>query len=293
MKYKLLVLLFVGILLLGCIGKPQIKGISSKWGKVTESTTQILTDVKIYNPNPFPIPIKNIVTNIYMNGIKMGSGSALKAGIAPQSTSTVVLSTIIDNNKIPEWWVSHIRNGERTTITIKGYFVLDLKLFSINLPFDYSNEIKTNILSSLSTNKPETISVGPISLTIESINSYWGKVTENYTEIVSKVKIRNNALIPIPVTKFDYTIKMNGITIGEGTNYVSTILQPRSTSTLILITKINNDKIPEWWVSHIRNGEKTVGEILIQPYIKVGGQEFKFTLIKKEFEFKTNLLKSI
>jgi len=72
-------ILLVSVLFMGCaqegkptIGKPEVREISHEWGKVTTSTTEIITKVVVYNPNLVPIPLKDILTEIYMNNVKNG-----------------------------------------------------------------------------------------------------------------------------------------------------------------------------------------------------------------------------
>ncbi len=295
--FALLVMaLIVSVLLLGCaqkaptVGKPEIREIKHGWGKVTSSTTEIITKIKVYNPNPIPLPLKDIRTEVYMNNVKMGEGSALKSEIKANSESTIVISTKLENGKIPEWWVSHIKNGEKSTMSVKGYLIFDLKVTEFKYPIELSKPIKTDILAGLSSDKPQKINVGPVTLTIKSTKSYWGDVNEDYTEIITLATIYNDNLIPVPVTKFHYLVEMNGIKLAEGSSNVSTVIQPKSEVTLTFVTKLDNKMLDEWWVSHIKNGEKTKVKIVLQPVIEVAGKEFKFTLAEKESEFTTNLL---
>ena len=295
----LVAVVLISVFLLGCaqkgtltIGKPEIRSISNEWGKVTDSTTEIITKVRVYNPNPISIPLKDILTEIYMNDIKMGEGSALKAEIKANSESTIVISTKLENSRIPEWWVSHIKNNEKSKMTVKGYLVFDLKITEFKYPIELSNPIETDILAGLSSDKPQKIKVGTITLTIESMESHWGDVNEDFTEIITLAKIRNDNLIPVPITKFYYSVEMNGIKLAEGFNNVETVIKPKSDATLTLVTKLNNKMLDEWWVSHIKNGEKTKVKIILQPVVEIDGKEFKFTLAEKESEFTTNLLGS-
>jgi LEA14-like dessication related protein len=225
-----------------------------------------------------------------MDGIKMGEGSALKAEIKANAESTVVISTKLENGRIPEWWVEHIRKDEKTRMNVKGFLVFDLKVTEFKWPFEISNPIETNILAGLSSEKPQEAGVGPVKLTIKSTKSYWGKVSEADTEIVTLTTIYNDNPMPIPVTKFDYLVDMNGIKLAEGSSDVATVIQPKSEVTLTLITKLDNKMLDEWWVTHIKNGERTRVKILLQPVVEVAGKEFKFTLAEKEDEFTTNLL---
>jgi LEA14-like dessication related protein len=298
MRAKILIMtILIPVFLLGCaqegkttLGKPEIREISHEWSKVTTSTTEIITKIKVYNPNPVPLPLKDVLTELYMNNIKMGEGSALKAEIKANSESTIIISTKLENGRIPEWWVSHIKNGEKSTMNVKGYLVFDLKITEFKYPIELSNPIETDILAGLSSDTPQKINVGPITLTINSIKSHWGEVNEDYTEIITLATIHNDNLVPVPITKFHYLVEMNGIKIAEGSSDVATVIQPKSEATLTFVTKLDNKMLDEWWVSHIKNGEKTKVKIVLQPVIEVAGKEFKFTLAEKESEFTTNLL---
>ncbi len=293
MRKLLIIAMIMAVLLVGCssVGKPEIKKITYEWGKVNESTTQIIVKVDVYNPNPFPIPLKDVVLTLYMNGIEMGKGHAIKAEIPAHSESTLVIAIDLDNYKIPEWWVSHIRNGEKTVMTVKGYLLFDLKLFEFKYPISFTNEIETNILSAISTKKPERISIdGLTSVVLKSIESHWGNVNDRWTEVVSIADVYNPNPYPIPVISFDYTITMNGILVGKGSEDLNTVIPPKSDAKLTLITKIDNDKLSEWWVSHIRNGERSVVVIEIKPKVKIAGRVLEFTLAKQEFEIRTSFL---
>jgi LEA14-like dessication related protein len=288
-------LLFSCVSLNGCIhqvrfGKPEIRNISYEWGELTNSTTEIITNVTVFNPNPIPLPLKDVRTEVYLGDIKMGEGSALQSEIKPNSESTVVISTKLENSKVPQWWVSHIQNNEESLLKITGNLIFDLKLTDFKYPFEFSSPIETNILAELNSAQPQETEAGPVSLTIKSIESHWGNINKGYTEIMSAVLIRNDNPYPIPVTKFNYSIVMNGIAIAEGSSDISTTILPTHEETLSLTTKLDNGMLVDWWVSHIEAGEKTQGKITIKPVIEYLGEEFQFTLIEEEFEFITNLL---
>ncbi len=290
----LLILLTSAILFAGCfgqikVGKPEIKGVTHHWGEINDKTTEILTDVVVYNPNPIPIPIKRIQVDVYMNGIKMGEGENIgPAELKPSEDTTIRLSTKIDNSKIPEWWVSHIKNGENTDFALKGKIVFDLKIMDFNWPFEQNYKLHTDFLKEMNLNNVP-FTVGPIQL-YASVKSKWGSVTEKKTEIIHEITFRNPNSFPIPVTKIDYGIWMNNIRIGEGSSANPALLTPNGYTKLTFKTEIDNSKLVEWWPTHLKRGEKSVIKVKITPVIKVFGQKFSFTLLETENEFKTNLL---
>ncbi len=290
----LLVLLVSIIFFTGCIGQikvgePEIKSITHHWGEINDRTTEILTNIVVYNPNPIPIPIKRIQVEVYMNGIKMGEGENIgPAELKPSGETTIKLSTKIDNSKIPEWWVSHLKNGENTEFSLKGKIVFDLKITEFSWPFEQNYKLHTDLLEEMRfDNVPFTI--GPIQL-YASMNSKWGSVTEKKTEIVHEITFRNPNPFSIPVTRMDYGVWMNNIKIGEGSTTNSAWLTPKEDTKLTFKTEIDNSKLAEWWPTHLQRGERSTIKVKIMPVVEVMGRKFRFTLLETEDEFRTNLL---
>jgi LEA14-like dessication related protein len=293
-KSTLAILLILAITLAGCsggtkIGKPEIKSISHRWGAITDDTSEILTDIVVYNPNPIPIPIKSIQIDIYMNNIKMGEGKNIgSAGLKANGDTTIKLSTKLDNRKIPEWWVSHLKHGESTKISLKGNVVFDLKITEFKWPFEQSSEINTDLLSGMNFAQMP-LNIGPIQLSA-SISSRWGEITAEKTEIIHDITLHNPNNFPIPITRMDYEIYMNNIKMGEGSTYNPAIIAPKGDTKLVFASEIINTNLDEWWVSHLKNGERTIVKVKIMPTIEVRGQKLQFTLIEDESEFSTNIL---
>lgn len=294
MKKKYIVTLLISVILLvGCakskLGEPEIKSVSHNWGEITDKTTEIVTSIVVYNPNPVPVPIKSIQVEVYMNGIKMGEGKNIgPAELKPSGDTIIKLSTKIDNTKIPEWWVSHLKNGEITEFSLKGNIVFDLKVIEFSWPFEQNDEFHTDILSEMKfDNLP--LDIGPIQL-YASMFSRWGSITDEKTEIVHEITFHNPNVFPIPVTRMDYEIWMNNIKIGKGTTNNPAWLAPKSDTKLVFKTEIDNTKLDDWWLTHLQRGEKSTVRTEIMPVIEVMGQKFRFTLLKAEDEITTNLL---
>jgi|Deesub1362B_J571_1020462.scaffolds.fasta_scaffold00250_8 LEA14-like dessication related protein len=295
MKLKILVLLLVLISLSGCteqiqLGKPEIRDVSFTFGEVSNSFTEIKTIIEVYNPNPVPIPLKDILTEIYMNGIKMGEGSAETAEIKANGISKIIISTKIDNNKIPEWWISHLRNGEFTELLIKADLVFDLKLFEFKVPIEKREDVETHILSKLSLSSPQTINFGFLKLTLESVEPRWGKITNETSEIILNIRVKNENPIDIPLSKLECYMTMNNLRIAEGRSNEPVIMTSNSETDLDLSIFINNTLLDDWWASHIKGGEKTEIEMTLKLFFEYGGKEYEFSVKGLETEFTTRFL---
>jgi LEA14-like dessication related protein len=308
-----LILVIVSGVLSGCLGsgsvkekiekkievsKPQIISVSHRWGEITPSTSEIITEIVVSNPNPIPIPIKNISVHIYMNGIDMGEGKNIgPASLAAKSNTTIIISTKLNNAKIPEWWVSHLKNGEVSKISLKGTITFDLKIFDFNWPFEQSSEIRTNLVDSfVMDDVPLEFDLKLMTVTFYvSMRSHWGKVTSDSTEIIHNVEITNPTLVPLPITNIGYEIFMNDIKVGEGVIEESKIIAPKSSDKLEFVTLIDNNALDDWWVSHLQNGEETTVEMKLYLILNIKGVgEIKVQIPKGTIktEIKTNILGS-
>jgi LEA14-like dessication related protein len=287
-KFKLGIVILVASLLLGCtgLGKPEVVGIENEWGKINQDYTEILTKITVNNPNPVPIPISAVETELYLNGIKMGSGKNVNSATIEPGESVIVLSTKIENDKIPEWWVSHIKNGEKSRVTLKGYLVFDLKITQFRFPIEEESDIQTDILSSLSFTR--NFGIGPAKVTV-SVKSSWGDVSSTTTQIIHTATFTNPNSFPIPLLATDYTITLNGIEVGRG-EIEDTIIKPNAKTAVTFTTHIDNEKLKEWWVSHIKNGERTTIRMNLSPEFEILGQRFKVPVINVESEFSTTIL---
>ena len=78
---------------------PEIKDITNSWGDITADNSEIKTDVLVSNPNAFPIPIKGVEYEIFMNDVSMGSGHSIGAASLPAKTEhTITILTKLENN---------------------------------------------------------------------------------------------------------------------------------------------------------------------------------------------------
>ncbi len=283
---KILLLILI-LILSGCsaFGKPEIVEYKNSWGEITNSYSEMITYLKINNPNPFPISIKSIKVNLFMNGIKMGEGRTEDITLKAMDITDLKISTKIDNTKIPEWWITHIKNGEKSKILVDGKIILKFGIMEFEIPFKEETEIKTDILNS--SFKGEMINL--MNQIKASINAEWGKVDRDNTEIIAHITFSNSLSTPIKIKKVTYKIMMNDITVGSGTIEKEMIIKRGETDYDISVY-IDNSKLSKWWISHLRNGERTKVRIKIELLSNIFGSEVNLELINREFSLTTNIV---
>ncbi|MFB6255698.1 MAG: LEA type 2 family protein, partial [Haloplanus sp.] len=93
------------------LGQPTVAGVDNRFGDINETTTVVGSDLQVRNPNPIGATLGGLTVDyaIDLNGIRMATGT--KKGVTiDQGRSTVPMTTNLANERIPTWWVSHIRN---------------------------------------------------------------------------------------------------------------------------------------------------------------------------------------
>jgi LEA14-like dessication related protein len=257
---------------LGVFGVPQLNGIDNEFGTVNETQTEIRTDVSIHNPNPIGLSVGglNIDYTIGMNEIRMANGT--KQGLSlGTGNSSLQFVTYLDNGKIPEWWYTHIRNGERTNVGVNA--TVSHGALGSAPPITQSETIETDILSAFDSTETREINADralvddPVLYLNETAGEYGENLTPQQTPIDLGFTVYNPKAYPYAVTEIGYNITMNGIPVGDGTTTEEQVLAPRTESTLTAETILRNERLDQWWVSHLNNDEVT--DLRIDFYVVV------------------------
>lgn len=293
----LIFLLFIGLIIIGFItgilSVPSIKGYDNRWGTISNNTTEIITSIKFENSNPFRITVPRVEVDytLKMNDIEMAHGTIENINLE-KGESTLDVISYFDNTKIPEWWVSHIKNNETTIVKIEPAVVIDAEFSEpIIKTTTKTILINTNLVESVSNIDEKIIEAGPISLNFEPYSISWGNISNETTEIILEVIVTNPINLSVTMPEINYTITMNNITIGNGKIKDLIVLKANNKSTIVLLTKINNYLLDDWFVSHLQNNEETILEISINSITKYKGISYKIDdFIIYTHEFDTNIL---
>ncbi len=121
------------------------------WAGEKNGEALLVTHMRFYNPNSYPLPVANTSFNVYANGIKIGYGSTKKALMIPaKGYATVDVDTYIYENRLPEVWALHVQNGEKSRV--RADIFLNLRLlgneYEIKIA-SYEEKVQTNIMEEL------------------------------------------------------------------------------------------------------------------------------------------------
>lgn len=100
------------------------------------------------------------------------------------------------------------------------------------------------------------LSTGYDKPTVQSVESEFGQVTNETSVVVTDVVVVNPNDRQLPSATIRFKITMNDVTMATGSE-PGVRLQP-GRNELELRAELDNARIPDWWVTHIERGERTV-----------------------------------
>jgi LEA14-like dessication related protein len=267
-----------GAFALGFLGTPSVTGVDNEFAGVNETQTTIQSDLQVQNPNPIGANLGGLTVDyaIDMNGIRMAEGTKSGVDVA-RGNSTLPFTTYMANDRIPEWWTSHVSNGEQTTLTVDASVHSSTLGGSFGAP-KVERSVETDMLSQFNSTETRPVNASqplvsdPV-LYVNETSAQWGEVKESATPLNLDFRVYNPKEYPVGVSEIGYEITMNDVAVGEGTTEQGYTVGPKSTETVETTTLIDNAKLDEWWVSHLERDQVTDLRIDFYARLEVTGGE--------------------
>lgn len=275
-----IIIFIVAAFSMGVLSSPDadIKN-NGEWGEVTDESIEIITTVWVENPNVIGFNLGgsvDVTYDLHLNGINLASGESGKISLH-SGRNTIELSTYIENDEMSQWWVAFIKNEETIPVRAESSariggpvsFTADIPEYEETLFPDSTPAINSisQTVSNLSGEYPDD---GPISIEIREAWAEWGEVDERQTTVNLHVQIHNPNRVSIPAEpeNLGLDIEMNGIemfsarsndvSLENRNDFDERLIDPGETKEAIYAVEMDNDKIEDWFVSHIERGEQTV-----------------------------------
>lgn len=256
-----LLVVAAGAFAAGLIGVPTLESIDNEFGEVTDDRTEIRTFLTVTNPNPIGASAAEVSAKytVDMNGVEMARGGGSDIALEP-GTSTETFTTRMHNERIPDWWVTHIRNGEETEVAIDA----TVSSGALGRSTDVTDRriIETDLISQFDSDETRPIDANspatsdPV-LYVNGTRANWGDVDERTTELELRFDMYNPKSYDIPVSRLGYTIYMNDLVVGEGETTSERVLRSKQVTPVDTSTHIQNQHLDDWWVTHLQKGEET------------------------------------
>jgi LEA14-like dessication related protein len=246
----------------GLLGVPAVESVENRFGDVNESVTEVETDLTINNPNPIGANLGGVRIDysVAMNDVTMATGE--KRGVSIGSgTSTTNLTTDLQNDRIPAWWVSHVNGWESSDLAVDA--TVTSSTLGRSVSFQPANrDVDTDVLGQFNSSEAQDVDANaplvsdPI-LVIEERNASWGEATSQETPIDLTFDVHNPKSAPVTISSVGYDITMNDVDVGDGETEETVTIPPGETREVAFPTTIRTQALDDWWVSHLRNHQVT------------------------------------
>ena len=240
--------------------RPRLVDADREWGRVTDATTEIRTSVAVNNTNDgwtSDLLALEAAQRTAINGVPVASGQQRTDGLAT-GRSTVDLVSEMNNSKVPRWWARHLNDGERSTVATAPSVVADLGFTRFDVAVaDRTNRFRTDLLGGLGEGS-ETVPVGgEPALTVAPTTVEWGRATPETAPIRVNATVSNERSGPVNVTAVDYRVALNDVVLADRTAPATADLSAGETGRFDFEMVLDNGRMDEWWVTHVRRGEST------------------------------------
>ncbi|MEF8830259.1 MAG: LEA type 2 family protein [Halobacteriales archaeon] len=261
------------------VGPPVVHDFSTEWGTVTDERTEFEATVAVENPNPIGVPdIFDMEYAVDMNGITVAEGEQRGVGI-DAGDNDLDFEADIDNGDIPEWWVTHINNGERTDVSVSA--TVKAPYYSQQLDVR-SDTIQTNLLGAFEGGGQEAVVIqGQQVAVIEETEVRWGEADSEVTPVEVTVTVRNTADTDIVVRDPRYTVLFNGNVMGSGEQSATLPIRQGETETVTLTMNLQTDRIEDWWPTHVQGSGDTRELTTVTTDVRVDvGTEYGYETVR-------------
>lgn len=242
------------------LDRPQIESIDNEWGTVTAERTAVESRVVVDNPLLLRLGegAANLRYAVSLNGVRLASGRKRHVDLDGRR-NVVHLRTWIDNDDVPRWWVTHVNRNGTTTVRVDPDVVLEYGGVAVPArPWRRTRTVRTDMLAPLRTDRTRRFrALGRTLLVVEGTDARWGHATAARTPLRATATVTNPTPVPLPVAQVGYEIRMNGVVVGRGTAARQTLIPPGETRTLRVRAHLDNSRLDEWWVTHVRNDQAT------------------------------------
>ncbi len=267
-KYAGIAVLVLGVLvgagfLLGFVGVPSVEAVENRFDSVNDSTTTIDTKLVVNNPNPIGVSLgdTSVDYTVFMNDVPMANGSKHGLSIGT-GNSSVEFESYMNNENIPKWWYTHVSNGETTEVLVDADVSVGL-LGGKSISLPQRQTIETDIIGQFNDTTTREVNAGvplvsdPVLYVNETRATYGSNVTLERTPLDMAFTVYNPKSYPYTVSEVGYEIRMNDITVGEGSTERSYTIPGHTERTLETTTVIKNGNLDDWWVSHLERDQVT------------------------------------
>nr|WP_255457579.1 LEA type 2 family protein [Halorussus sp. JP-T4] len=259
---------------------PTVASVERDWS-ATDAGTRFSNTVVVDNPNGANSTLSDVALDaeyrVALNDVTLVEDGT-EATLAPGRTELEFGGNVGDRT-IKRWWVSHVENGERTALTTESRAVADLGFarLPVGLPAE-NRTFETDMLGGFASGDEAVTVRGRTVARLHDVNATWGDATLARSPMVIAGKVTNERSRPLTVVKFGYEITANDVVLADNESRVGTTIPGGTTQDIETTGYLDNDRIPEWWVSHLERGEQSELDVSYYAVVEYRGQQKRIAL---------------
>lgn len=244
-----------GLLLWSELEEPTVESVETELGAVSNESTTVHSTIVVRNPNDREFSDVAVSYTIRMNDVEMATGRETGVRLGP-GRNVIGVSAALDNGRVPDWWVTHVRRAESTNLTTTATVTVGALPFSVGLP-PQRRPLDTDLLGALAEENATNVTMGETTLVrVGDRRGRWGNASTARTPVHLRTPLENRHNRTVSVDTLAYTVRMNDVVVGEGTDE-GFALQPGERRTVTVDAHIDPARMERWWVTHLRRNQST------------------------------------
>jgi len=127
-------------------GRPAltIHSTEAEWGQATPERAPLVVHADMENEQPTETTLRDITYTVELNDVTLANRTNDDVFIfGPGERRTIETTLLLNNSKMAEWWPTHVRNGERSTLTIEAYATVESGGETERVELDFLEEDRT------------------------------------------------------------------------------------------------------------------------------------------------------
>lgn len=260
----------------GVLAQPTVDSTEYEWGEVRGETTEIRTRVAVTNPNPVGVPgVIGVSYTARLNDVTLAEGTASGVGFGP-GTNTVELTTEMENDRIADWWVTHVNGGEQSELAVDAE--VSGPGFTREVPAR-SSTVETDIAGGFAAEGEQTVRLtGEPFVVLKDQRAGWGEANETATPLRFRADVENVHDYPVTLSGVEYVVTMNGVELGRGQQAAEFAVRPGEREGLDVTVALDTPKMADWWAEHVRDGEASNLSVRMYGVVERDGERTRVPL---------------
>ena len=223
LKYFLITIILLCITACTSIKDPKLVSIDNVVMESSDDSYTVLIDIKLYNPNMFPLRSKDVKLELFIDSLFIGKILLMNDFyIKKRDTLSLKTKLIIDYKLFKQ----PVNLNDILNLRVKGS--AKVSIFSINYKFDIEHQLRlSDLMEPLLKNNLKESDVNFRAIKVKNIRL-------STVDIVSTLTFKNNF-------NFDYTIEKLNIEIFDSNTYTNLVGQSSIGNPIQVVQKSNID----------------------------------------------------